>query len=122
MGKRCQVYKTPEWKCKICYSFYFNPNSVSASAFLIFSGTFLLFLPFFSSLIFHSENLCHEIMKSEIFYHENTNQLFNRFHKNEASAESIGLGLAIVKEICDTYSIAIKYTCANKLHTIELSF
>lgn len=53
---------------------------------------------------------------------ENTQELFNRFHKNEASAESIGLGLAIVKEICDNYSIAINYTCMNKVHTIELNF
>lgn len=53
---------------------------------------------------------------------ENTKELFNRFHKNEVSAESIGLGLAIVKEICDNYSIAINYSCKNKIHTIELNF
>ncbi len=53
---------------------------------------------------------------------ENTQALFNRFHKNEASAESIGLGLAIVKEICDKYSIKIEYKCEQKVHTIELYF
>ncbi len=53
---------------------------------------------------------------------ENTQELFNRFHKNEASTESIGLGLAIVKEICDNYKIAIKYSCSNKVHKIELIF
>lgn len=53
---------------------------------------------------------------------ENTVELFNRFHKNEASAESIGLGLAIVKEICDNYSISIDYRCENKYHTIKLNF
>ena len=53
---------------------------------------------------------------------ENTQALFNRFHKNEASAESIGLGLAIVKEICDKYSIRIDYRCSNNIHTIELLF
>lgn len=52
----------------------------------------------------------------------NTDELFNRFHKNKASAESIGLGLAIVKEICDKYKIKINYSCINKVHSIELSF
>lgn len=53
---------------------------------------------------------------------ENTQTLFNRFHKNEASAESIGLGLAIVKEICDKYLIEIEYSCMNNIHIIKLTF
>lgn len=53
---------------------------------------------------------------------ENTNELFQRFRKSEASAESIGLGLAIVKEICDKYKIKINYTCKDMIHAIELSF
>lgn len=52
----------------------------------------------------------------------NTNELFQRFRKNEASAESIGLGLAIVKEICDKYKIAVNYSCKDLMHTIELKF
>ncbi len=52
----------------------------------------------------------------------NTEELFLRFRKNEASAESIGLGLAIVKEICDNHNISISYSCVNKMHTIELNF
>ena len=52
----------------------------------------------------------------------NTNELFQRFKKNEGSAESIGLGLAIVKEICDNYNIGITYTCSNTIHTIQLNF
>lgn len=51
-----------------------------------------------------------------------TNELFQRFKKNEASAESIGLGLAIVKEICDNYNIEINYTCIKTIHTIQLNF
>lgn len=52
----------------------------------------------------------------------NTDELFQRFKKNEASAESIGLGLAIVKEICDTNHIQIGYVCNNSVHTVELKF
>lgn len=52
----------------------------------------------------------------------NTDELFQRFKKNEASAESIGLGLAIVKEICDTNNIHINYVCKNSVHTVELKF
>jgi signal transduction histidine kinase len=52
----------------------------------------------------------------------NTDELFQRFKKNEASAESIGLGLAIVKEICDTNNIRINYVCDNSVHTVELKF
>lgn len=53
---------------------------------------------------------------------KNTKELFQRFRKSEASAESIGLGLAIVKEIADKYKISINYTCKELLHTIELNF
>ncbi len=52
----------------------------------------------------------------------NTNELFQRFKKNEASAESVGLGLAIVKQICDKYQIEIDYKCENTIHTISLNF
>jgi signal transduction histidine kinase len=52
----------------------------------------------------------------------NTNELFQRFRKNEASAESIGLGLAIVKEIGDNYHVSIQYSCIDVWHTISLSF
>jgi K+-sensing histidine kinase KdpD len=52
----------------------------------------------------------------------NTNELFQRFKKNEASTESIGLGLAIVKEICDNYNVKISYTCLKTIHSIQLNF
>ena len=51
-----------------------------------------------------------------------TNELFHRFKKSEASAESIGLGLAIVKEICDKYKIDINYFYKDNIHTIVLEF
>lgn len=52
----------------------------------------------------------------------NTAELFNRFKKSEASAESVGLGLSIVKEICNTYKIRINYTCKDLVHAIEFKF
>ncbi len=51
-----------------------------------------------------------------------TEELFQRFRKNEASAESLGLGLAIVKEICEKNNVVIQYTCVEKMHSIELKF
>jgi signal transduction histidine kinase len=51
---------------------------------------------------------------------DSTDELFNRFKKNQASAESTGLGLAIVREICDNYSIELTYTCHQFTHTIQL--
>ncbi len=52
----------------------------------------------------------------------NTSELFNRFRKNEASAESIGLGLAIVKEICSKYGVNVSYSVTDKMHSLELRF
>lgn len=82
--ERCQIYIF-QWKCKICYSYYLNPYSVSASfqclfcTFLIFTGTFLislLFSYFLSLLISHSDNnVCHDIMKGEIFHQGNAKQI-----------------------------------------------
>lgn len=52
----------------------------------------------------------------------NTDKLFERFAKGEASASSTGLGLAIVKSILDTYGYTIKYSFTNDLHTFQIKF
>lgn len=52
----------------------------------------------------------------------NPEAVFNRFYKENASSKSVGLGLAIVKKICDTYSISIKYTFENHMHSFVLTF
>lgn len=51
-----------------------------------------------------------------------TQQLFQRFKKNNQSTESIGLGLSIVKQICDINHFNIQYTYTNNLHTVQIDF
>ena len=49
-------------------------------------------------------------------------QLFERFHKGEASGKSLGLGLAIVKEICEIYQWKIEYRFERELHQVVITF
>lgn len=51
----------------------------------------------------------------------NSNELFTRFKKNDASKDSLGLGLAIVKSICNIYQLNIDYSYSNQLHTFTLN-
>ena len=51
----------------------------------------------------------------------NSNGLFTRFKKNDASKDSLGLGLAIVKSICNIYQLNIDYSYSNQLHTFTLN-
>jgi signal transduction histidine kinase len=44
------------------------------------------------------------------------NSLFERFHKQSASPESLGLGLAIVQKICEVYGFAVSYRYEGSLH------
>ena len=49
-----------------------------------------------------------------------TEQLFQRFKKNNQSSDSIGLGLAIVKQICEVSGLSVSYDYKNSLHNIEV--
>lgn len=51
----------------------------------------------------------------------NSNELYTRFKKNDASKDSLGLGLAIVKSICNIYQLNIDYSYSNHLHTFTLN-
>jgi signal transduction histidine kinase len=51
-----------------------------------------------------------------------TTELFERFKKESASAESLGLGLSIVKTICDTYSFKVSYNYMNRMHVLKITF
>lgn len=51
----------------------------------------------------------------------NSNELFTRFKKNDASKDSLGLGLAIVKSICNIYQLNIDYSYSNHLHIFTLN-
>ena len=46
--------------------------------------------------------------------------LFERFHKQSSSPESLGLGLAIVRNICEVYGFNINYLYENELHHFGL--
>lgn len=48
--------------------------------------------------------------------------IFERFHKNSASPESLGLGLAIVKKICEIYKFNIRYYYEDKMHHFSIDF
>ena len=48
--------------------------------------------------------------------------LFERFKKDDQSGDTIGLGLAIVKKICEVNGFEISYTYHGDLHTIEIRF
>ncbi|MDQ6761408.1 MAG: HAMP domain-containing histidine kinase [Bacteroidota bacterium] len=52
----------------------------------------------------------------------NTNELFERFRKSDATADSLGLGLAIVKKICDTCGFDVAYNYDEPMHTIVINF
>ena len=51
-----------------------------------------------------------------------TDKLFERFYKVNASSESQGLGLAIVKEICHINNWEISYLYEDKLHRFIIRF
>jgi len=51
-----------------------------------------------------------------------TEELFERFKKNDASQESIGLGLSIVKRIVESEEMQIEYSMVDSQHIFELSF
>lgn len=51
----------------------------------------------------------------------NSNELFTRFKKNDASKDSLGLGLAIVKSICNIYQLNIDYSYSIHLHIFTLN-
>jgi len=50
-----------------------------------------------------------------------SHKLFNRFHKDDPSSQSVGLGLAIVKKICDLHQLKIRYFFDKNLHYFEIS-
>lgn len=49
-----------------------------------------------------------------------TNQLFERFRKNNQSGGSLGLGLAIVKKICDVNDLTVAYRFVEGVHEVEI--
>lgn len=49
-------------------------------------------------------------------------ELFERFKKDNQSDETIGLGLAIVKKICEINDYVISYEFKDNLHTLKVSF
>jgi signal transduction histidine kinase len=49
-------------------------------------------------------------------------QLFQRFKKNNQSADSIGLGLAIVKQICELNGFQVSYQYQAGWHHLEVLF
>jgi signal transduction histidine kinase len=51
-----------------------------------------------------------------------TEQLFQRFQKDNTNKESIGLGLAIVKQICETYGFTLTYENLENTHLLTISF
>lgn len=52
----------------------------------------------------------------------NADKIFQRFYKQEQSAESTGLGLAIVKEICTLAGFSIRYEYAFHEHGFTVHF
>lgn len=50
-----------------------------------------------------------------------TEELFERFKKNDQSSKSLGLGLAIVKQIADLYKIKLSYSYSERKHTVAMS-
>jgi len=51
-----------------------------------------------------------------------TDQLFQRFKKNEQSRGTLGLGLAIVKKICDVNHLEVTYDYQDKIHMLTITF
>jgi signal transduction histidine kinase len=52
----------------------------------------------------------------------NKDSLFERFHKQSSSPESLGLGLAIVQKICEVYSFTVNYFYENNLHNFSVVY
>ncbi len=48
--------------------------------------------------------------------------LFERFHKQSSSPESLGLGLAIVKEICEVYGYIVSYNYETNFHNFTIDW
>lgn len=48
--------------------------------------------------------------------------IFERFHKQSSSPDSLGLGLAIVQKICEVYNFNISYHYENDLHKFVIDF
>ena len=48
--------------------------------------------------------------------------LFERFHKQSSSQESLGLGLSIVQKICELYNYKVDYNYENKMHNFYINF
>ncbi len=48
--------------------------------------------------------------------------LFERFHKQSSSPESLGLGLAIVQKICEVYGFKVSYHYENNLHHFSIDY
>ena len=51
-----------------------------------------------------------------------TSKLYERFHKNSSSPDSLGLGLAIVQKICEVYHFSINYSYQNQMHSFCIDF
>ncbi|MCR9290651.1 MAG: HAMP domain-containing histidine kinase [Bacteroidetes bacterium] len=51
-----------------------------------------------------------------------TEQLFNRFTKNNQSSSTLGLGLSIVKKICEVSNLNIDYYYENEEHILKILF
>jgi signal transduction histidine kinase len=52
----------------------------------------------------------------------NKDNLFERFHKQSASPDSLGLGLAIVQKICEGYGFIVSYDYADGLHQFIINY
>ena len=51
-----------------------------------------------------------------------TDQLFQRFKKNNQSKGTLGLGLAIVKKICELNGCEVDYSYAEERHRLRVTF
>ncbi len=51
-----------------------------------------------------------------------TEQLFQRFKKNNQSKGTLGLGLAIVKRICEVNGCEVEYAYASEEHALRVTF
>lgn len=51
-----------------------------------------------------------------------TNQLFERFRKDNQSGKSLGLGLAIVKKICEVNQLKVDYIYEDGVHELAVEF
>ena len=49
-------------------------------------------------------------------------QLFQRFYKENRQSNSLGLGLAIAKKICDYYNFEMNYAFSDLTHQFEIHF